>query len=270
MRHLLGPASAALNFWLKDKGDWMSRVETGVLFGEDVKPDLFVETVQPFFQTPDRTHTFFIQPRYNYNDSDGNLFNLGAGYRRYSERFDALAGINIFGDYETRHRHGRTGIGIEWLSSPMDIRANSYIGLTPAREVESPSTGPVFEKVADGLDFEVGVPLPYVPHTKLFSGGQITFFEETGNERYGWRARVEMKPVPWSTLSAGLRDENDGPAEWRFDARISVDLGAGGSTHPKASTKPDVKDRALERVERQHRMTKEKFGEGLSFFVAKA
>jgi len=248
----------------------MSRVESGMQFGEDAEPDFFVETVQPLSQTPDRLHTLFVQPRYNYSEDDGGLINLGVGYRRYLERSNALAGVNVFGDYEDRHEHGRIGVGAEWLSAPLDLRVNSYIGLTPAREVESLSAGPVFEKVADGLDFEAGVPLPLVPRTKLFGGGQIYFFDETDKELYGWRVRLEMKPVAWSTINVGLRDENDGPVEWRFDVRVSLGFGAGGSAQPDSSAKPDVRDRALDRVEREHRMVKEIFGEGLSFFVAKA
>ncbi len=268
-RDLLGTASSALRSWLADQPNWMGRIDTGLQFGEDIEPEFYLETVQPLRQTPDRAHTWFVQPRVGYREDDGDLYNLGAGYRRYLERQNALAGLNLFGDFENRHDHGRLGIGLEWLSTPLDLRMNVYVGLTPRRQVGTVLTGPVFEKVADGLDFEAGVPVPYLSGVKLFGGGQIYFFDETETERYGWRARLEIKPLSWTTVNLGLRDDNDGPAEWRFDIRVSLGFGAGGTT-PDQPSKADARDRALDRVEREHRLVKERFGEGLSFFVAKA
>lgn len=249
---------------------WLGRVHAGMEFGENLEPEFYVETVQPLYQSAERVDTVFVQPRFSYQEDHQDLYNAGLGYRRFIERANALAGVNIFGDYQDRHRHGRLGLGAEWLSPVFDARLNSYIALTPARQVDSLFGGPVYERPADGLDAEAGFPVPFVDGTRIYGGGRVYFFEETKNS-YAWKSRLELKPSPWLVLNVHYSDESGGPSEWRADLRVSILFGGlKEAGRQKKGGAPDARDRALDRVEREHRIVTEKFGKGLSFFVAKA
>lgn len=248
---------------------WFGRVHAGTNFGENLEPEFYTEAVEPLYQSADRVDTVFAQPRFSYQEDHRGLYNMGLGYRRFIERANALAGVNVFGDYQERHNHGRLGLGAEWLSPALDVRLNSYIALTPTRQVDALLAGPVYEKPADGLDVEAGFPVPFVEAVRVYGGGRMYFFEETKNS-YAWKSRLELKPWPWLVLNVHYSDESGGPPEWRADLRVSVLFGGSKEARRENAAAPDTRDRALDRVEREHRIVTEKFGKGLSFFVAKA
>lgn len=252
--------------------EWFNRISGGFSSRERLEPNFYLETIQPLYQSVDRADTWFIQSRFNYEDNDKDYYNLGTGYRHYLKDLNALAGLNFFGDYQRYHSHGRLGIGAEILSPYLDFRANSYIGVTPRRQVDSPIGGPVYEKVADGLDFELGTPLPYIPIIKIYGGGNIYFFEEVKNT-YEWHWRLEVKPWTFVTANIELFDGANRSPEWRVDVRMNLDFDDKRFWNKTTSERPyvlsDARERSLDRVERENRLIKESYGEGLSFFVAK-
>ena len=53
----------------------------------------------------------------------------------------------------------------------LESRLNTYFKVSDIRQVEENAGGQNFEKVANGLDWEIGGPLPYLNALKLYGGG---------------------------------------------------------------------------------------------------
>ncbi|MFC1704363.1 inverse autotransporter beta domain-containing protein [Candidatus Omnitrophota bacterium] len=257
----------------QDTPEWIERINFGVEAGTDQKLRAYFETVQPLHQDFDKEHTVFIQPRFSYYDDDA-AYNLGLGYRRLLNDNSILLGTNVFFDYENDDQHYRTGVGFEAFWNLIECRLNTYIGLSPRRLVNQTGSQRSYEKAVDGLDYEFGLPLPYMNWVKLFGGG-FWYDYEKFSDKQGWRIRTELKPFTFSTINFITYDDNKGEQEYRVDARITLPFGAGGSEESRKfcnigfskeayPEKVDHSDRTLDRVERQHAIEVERYTETAS------
>ncbi len=254
----------------KDIPDWLKRIELSGQWESHKNPTFYFETVQPLYQGEDKIDTLFIQPRVSLRSSD-LTYNLGVGYRKLVSE-NLLLGINIFGDYQDLHEHGRIGLGIEALGQVFEARLNSYFGVTPKRIVEDTASSTTYEKVADGLDFELGVPVPYMPWLKVYGSGFWYDFDKF-QDKYGWKTRIE------ATLNKALRlefytwDDNKGGEEYggRLRCHLAFDTLAdirdvfklAGEPFPKK----DLKKRTLIPVERNFDIVVEKWSESAGVTV---
>lgn len=85
--------------------------------------------------------------------------NLGIGTRTLSSDDRWLFGANTFYDYELETGHQRASIGAEVKSTPFELAANRYFGLT-GYKLDSDGNS---EKPVDGYDLRSSVALPYMP-----------------------------------------------------------------------------------------------------------
>ena len=252
--------------------EWLQRVSFGVDCGTDQKPRVYFETVQPLYQDIDKQNTFFVQPRVSYENEKG-AYNLGFGYRKLLSDNSVLLGANTFFDFEDDDKHYRAGLGLEAFLNLVELRANSYIGISPRRLVKEVGSQRTYEKAVDGFDWEIGIPLPYINWIKLYAGGNWYNYEKFNNKE-GWRARTEVKPFKFSTINLIAWDDNKGDAEFRVDARVTIPFGVGGEDEEKICNiglsdtaypdKVDHSDRTLDRVEREHTIEVEKYIETAS------
>jgi len=199
--------------------DWLERVSFSFEFESDKHPTFYFETVQPLYQTLDILDTYFIQPRVSLRGGD-LTYNLGLGYRKIINP-NLLLGVNFFGDYQDLHEHGRAGLGFEALSQLWEARLNGYFGITSKRVVEDSPTSTTYEKIADGLDFELGTPVPYLPWLKVYGSGFWYDFSRF-NDKRGWKSRLEAKPTDFLTVDMYVWDDNKGETEYgiKFDTKI--------------------------------------------------
>lgn len=252
--------------------EWVKRVDFGVDVDTESKPRIYFETVQPISQDINKQDTYFTQLRYALED-ENSAVNLGLGYRKLLSDNSVLLGLNSFFDYENDHQHYRVGLGGEAFINQVEIRGNSYIGLSPRRLVNEVGTLREYEKAVDGFDLEFGLPLPYLNWIKVFGGGYWYNYEKFDN-KMGWRLRNEIKPFNYSTLNLIVFDDNKGDPAFRVDARVTLPFGA---PYTKEDTKcniaisdkayPDKTDhsnRVLDRVERQHKIEVERYSETAS------
>jgi len=246
--------------------EWLKRVYVGVDGGEDRKPTGYFETVQPLYQDSDKQRTFFIHPRYSYNDGDAT-YNLGLGYRKLFEDNSVLLGSNTYFDFDDAHKHYRIGFGLEAFINQFEIRGNSYMGLSPVRLISESNTTAVYEEAVDGFDWEVGSPLPHMNWIKLFAGGNWYNYHKSDN-REGWSVRTEIKPFTFQTINLIVYDDNKGDTSYRIDARMTIPFGAGGEDEKICNIgiseeaypeKADHSDKVLERVEREYEIAVEKW-----------
>ncbi len=169
--------------------EWAKRVDFGVRIGTEA-PRVYVETTQPLWQTPNLSHTLFVQGRVTLFDGDGS-YSGGVGYRKALFDNQLILGVNTFLDYTDSHDHSRVGGGAEVLSPYGEFRWNIYEPLSNAKRVGSSGTVGIFEEAVAGYDIELGFPAPYLPDLKVFARHQVWDFKSGGKDLNRDGARME-------------------------------------------------------------------------------
>lgn len=247
--------------------DWFKRTSYGVFIETDQKPRVYLETVQPLFQSFDQAHTLFTHDRISIQDERGT-YALGYGYRCLMFDDSLLAGINNFFDFQDLHKHYRTGVGLEAISKILELRANSYFRLSPKRTVAETTNSTTYERVANGGDVELGATLPYLPWIKVF-GSYYRYDFRKFKDMQGWKMRSEIKPFKFITINLETYDDNKGDREYRMDTRFNLafdDLSlrsilSAFKLNKEAYPDVDLKERTLDRVERNFNIQLEKWTE---------
>lgn len=246
----------------QDIPDWIKRTNFAIEAGTNQSPKYFFETIQPLLGTQDKDLVFFNQSRISEKNSRP-AYNLGLGLRKiFNEAY--LLGINSFYDYQDLHKHSRAGVGFEAISSRgLEGRINTYIRVSNNRLVDENSANEYYEKVANGFDWELGAPLPYLPFLKLYGGGNWYNFGHFQN-KYGWQARLEYTPVKYSRIDfIMLHDNKTRNVDFRFEGAITLaftsfslrdiinDIKGSQAPFPKV----DLRDKVLDRVVRDFDIT---------------
>ena len=250
--------------------EWLKRVELTTQYETDKKPTFYFQTVQPFYQSLDKIDTFFYQPRISLRD-EHTTYNFGIGYRRVTVN-NIILGLNIFGDYEDLHEHGRAGVGVEALGQVLETRVNSYFGVTSKRVVADAGGSVTYERVADGMDAELGVPLPYLPWIKIYGSGFFYNFSKFADKR-GWKSRVEFRLNDAWLVEFYKWDDNKGDPEsggrLRFFLNFDTwtDLKEAFRPSEEPFPKKDLTEQALIPVERNFDIVVEKWTESSGFVV---
>ncbi|NLO90953.1 MAG: hypothetical protein GX410_03010 [Elusimicrobia bacterium] len=250
---------------------WLQRTHFGLDSGKDQKPRYYFETVQPLYQDDDMKNTVFIQPRLNKSNANASYgtYNLGFGIRRLMLDNNMLLGLNSFWDARTNHEHYRMGFGAEAFYKLIEFRANSYIAMSPTRQVSQDSTYEYYEKAVSGFDLEAGLPVPYMNWVSLY-GGMYWFDYQKSDNKTGWTARMQVSPLKFLTANAVAYDDNKGSASYRIDTYVSIPFDFHGFAIGKDSVKAGISDEAwpgqfdhsskvLDRVERQYDIEVEKW-----------
>lgn len=242
--------------------DWIKRTNFAIETGTNQRPKYFLETIQPLFGTQEKEIVFFNQSRISERDSRPT-YNFGFGLRKiFSEAY--LLGINSFYDYQDLNKHSRTGVGFEAINDiGLEARVNTYIRVSNNRLLKEDGANEYYEKVANGFDWELGAPLPYLPFLKLYGGGNWYNFGHFRN-KYGWQMRLEYTPIKYSRLDFIMHDDSksNGP-DYRFEGAITLaftsfcpsdiirDIKGAGVAYPKI----DLHDKVLDRVVRDFDIT---------------
>ena len=156
-----------------------------------------------------------------FKSSKGQGGNAGLIYRRLAG--DALAGANVFLDYETYSGDGfwRWSGGTEFRSAWVDVFGNVYKAITD--EVED---GNVRIYTADGYELELNVHSPDVPWVT----GEATYYNWDGKHSHkdDNGVRWGLKLAPWAGLEFGLEYEKQDDDGKEFAGRVSYRGNFGG------------------------------------------
>ncbi len=242
--------------------DWVKRTNFAIEAGTDQKTDYFFETVQPLLGTQDKDVVFFNQSRIS-ETAARPTYNIGFGLRKiFAESY--LLGINSFYDYQDLHRHSRGGVGFEAISDRgLEGRINTYIGISGRRLVQEDASNQYYEKVANGFDWELGGPVPYLSFLKVYGGGNWYNFEHFNN-KLGWQARMEYTPVKYTRLDfTVLHDNKTRDIDFRFEGALTLaftsfslhDIISDIKGSPAAYPKINLRDKVLDRVVRDFDIT---------------
>lgn len=245
-----------------DIPDWVKRTNFAIEVGTDSKPKYFMETIQPLLGTQDKEIVFFNQSRISQKDYRP-AYNIGWGLRKIFSEY-LLLGINSFYDYQDLNKHSRGGVGFEAFNDRgLEARVNTYIRISNERLVKDTGGNEYYEKVANGLDWELGSPLPYLPFLKLYGGGNWYNFEHFKN-KYGWKMRMEYNPIKYSRLVFEMFDDtkrND--TAYRFEGALTLaftsfclsDIAKDLKVAKVAFPKINLQDKVLDRVVRDFDIT---------------
>ena len=113
--------------------------------------------------------------------------NLGLGYRVLNANNTWMGGTNFFYDHEFPNDHKRSSVGVELISSAIQLRANKYNGETGFITDRSGTDS----KALDGNDVSLKLALPFFPGA---------FFEYN---KYKWEAVEDAKDAEGKEYSLG-------------------------------------------------------------------
>ena len=103
------------------------RLNMGIHFG-DQQTESFGDVLVPVVQF--KSGLLFVNPRGSWNDSDGQEFNFGMGYRHLLPKQKVIVGGNLFYDLRNTsldNTFNQFGAGLEFMSTWFDARANMYL-----------------------------------------------------------------------------------------------------------------------------------------------
>jgi len=207
----------------------------------------------------------FIFNQINLNRfDDRTTLNLGLGYRRLNADETWMTGVNAFYDHEFPNDHKRNGVGLELISSALELRVNQYNGTTGYITDKSGTNS----KALDGRDMGFKVALPYLPgmmfgmnavqwkgidgmkdkkSRKYTLGGNLSDNVSISFERHDYKNKVT---TDYNSINLNYT--------WRFGAE---------NTKPKlfelASSAYELKklgDQRYDLVKRENRIVKKKSG----------
>ena len=160
-----------------------------------------------------------------FKSSKGQGGNAGLIYRRLAG--DALAGANVFLDYETYSGDGfwRWSGGTEFRSEWVDVFGNVYKAITDEKK-----DGIFRTYTADGYELELNVHSPDVP----WLTGEATYYNWKGkypqnDDKDESGVRWGVKLAPWAGLEFGLEyEKQDKSKKKEFAGRVSYRGNFGG------------------------------------------
>ncbi len=195
-------------------------------------------------------------------DTNRYGFNTGLGYRQMID--NALWGVN--GWYDTiespqSFRYQQAGIGFEYLSGPVDLRANGYLPIGQRSNflgVVDPGTAPVFvghnfstmgtglfQQSLAGFDAEAGIPLPVINWMRIYAG--LYELSSPVDQTWGVRSRVEGQVTQGVNVSVQVTNDD----KFGTNVNVGVDIRFDGRLPTRFGALNDVDNRRYDQVRRQ-------------------
>jgi hypothetical protein len=245
--------------------DWMGRVEveiefTGIESEDDLKPEISVITVQPLYQSDNKSDTFFaqLQANHGYQFGDERIWtNTGLGYRRILNK-DTMVGLNSFIDYDVEEHHLRTSLGAELKFNSMDVSTNYYRALSGTKTVSSTLS----EKALSGWDLEARSQIPYMPWARAGLRHFQWNTDRANEDISGYEVSLEIDVHQNMQFELSASDHNLG--EMRYQARLRFVAAPQKTRGPvamsnqfisqKAFESRDLRDHTLDKVRRENRI----------------
>ena len=232
-----------------DKGpSFIERLNEGLVSTFDLEnSELEIEVKEDDFDTDFRLKTvssisegddgsYWLNQSNLSKQDDETTVNLGIIYRKLSEDEKSILGVNLFYDHEFPRNHQRSSIGIERLSRTFDFSANLYSAITSDK-----TKGNVTERAMDGFDYEIGLPAPYLPSSRLYVGG-YSWNGSSYDIDSGVTAKLETQVNNRISIDLGVEDNNRLTSS-RVTGKIAILL---GPVDPEETPKKLVSSQAFE------------------------
>ena len=191
--------NGSLNDFANQFGEGNTEISIRKVKGDE--SDYSIVTTQPI--TDDKG--LFWQGSLGSYDQSGDrrtTLNIGLGKRWLLDDEKAIAGINLFYDYEFSSKHKRASIGGEYKRSNVELNVNKYLALSDKQSVRGTD-----EEALDGYDAIFKGQLPYLPWATLVAKKyrwDRTNQADVDGSYYG----VEAYLTPNAKLEIGKQDDN--------------------------------------------------------------
>jgi adhesin/invasin len=193
----------SLNDFANKFGEGNTEISIRKVKGDE--SDISIVTTQPITPLADDNTRLFWQGSLGSYDQSGDrrtTLNIGLGNRWLLDDEKAIAGINLFYDYEFSSKHKRASIGGEYRRSNVELNVNKYLALSDKQSVSGTD-----EEALDGYDAIFKGQLPYLPWANLVAKKyrwDRTNQADVDGSYYG----VEAYLTPNAKLEIGKQDDN--------------------------------------------------------------
>jgi uncharacterized protein (TIGR02145 family) len=232
--------------------------------------DHSIKTIQPISELNHNSKDLtFFQGQVTSGDNQGNrrkTINLGIGHRILVENDRAIAGINLFHDYETKSAHERLSLGLEYQRTNFGVSVNAYHPLSDKKTIIADTT--TTEEALAGYDIKFTGQAPYLPWATI-KGSHYFWDAKASDNIKGNILGIEVKLTPSISFEFGQEDQQDANntnskiygklnVKLPFDDSQQLTHFAIADTPFKASSKMNLG--ALDWVERSNKIRIEKGG----------
>ena len=209
------------NTFLNAFGAGRSEVSIGGLSSKKLNYSL--RTIQPISELDTNSKALtFIQAGIASGksiDSRRITVNLGVGHRLLVENDMAIAGINVFTDYESKSKHKRLSLGLEYQRANFSANINKYHVFSDEKLVNS-----VKERGRSGYDVKLSGQAPYLPWAKI-KGTYYYWDTKAGPDIKGNILGVDIEITP--SVSFELGQENNNTMDATSYGKLTVKLPLG-------------------------------------------
>ena len=221
------------------------------------KPTLSIMSVYGLNETK---NWFIFNQSSLVNYSDKNTVNLGVGARHINDKETLILGINAFYDYEFDSGHRRSSLGIEALTTLVELRANSY-----SAQSGTITYNGINETALGGYDYSLKAQLPYSYSSNIY----IKRTKWLDNIDYSSSIKewgIEVEPVSNFKITLGSQQQNRADSKFVGTITYSMPFGeADTSANQRRSTSLEsVRDKLYKPVQRENRIAKKAIKLGLT------
>ena len=210
------------NTFLNAFGAGRSEVSIGGLSSKKLNYSL--RTIQPISELDTNSKALtFIQAGIASGksiDSRRITVNLGVGHRLLVENDMAIAGINVFTDYESKSKHKRLSLGLEYQRANFSANINKYHVFSDEKLVNSVKE----ERARSGYDVKLSGQAPYLPWAKI-KGTYYYWDTKAGPDIKGNILGVDIEITP--SVSFELGQENNNTMDATSYGKLTVKLPLG-------------------------------------------
>ena len=210
--------------------NWQRNIEFFVAPTNKARALMGGAILQPLFQNENSLTYADLRAIFRFAQTEE--FNFGLGHRMMYNDW-ILGGYFSFDTRNTERdvQHHAVTFGLEALSRQWDVNFNYYLPISGKETVATGTLGGTFigttlfangvvEEALEGVDFEVGALLPFVPigETRLFLGTYYFDGDVAPSTGMGKKIRLEFRPRKNITLNFQATDDR------LFDSEFSVQI----------------------------------------------
>lgn len=196
------------------------RTEISVTGMQNTKPDFSIKTIQPLTTLDENSkEVTFVQGQISSGENHGesrNTINLGIGQRYLVQDDMAIAGVNVFADHETKSKHKRASLGLEYQRTNFTANVNKYYPVSDTKLINGYT-----EEVLKGHDVKLTGAMPYAPWAKI-KGTHYYWDQTKGDNITGNILGVEIELSPSTKLEVGSQNANN--ADRASYAKLNIQL----------------------------------------------
>ncbi|CAC9638766.1 hypothetical protein [uncultured Gammaproteobacteria bacterium] len=216
-----GLLNNSVNEFLNAFGAGRSEVSIGGISTKKLNYSL--KTIQPLseFNANSKELTFIQAGIASGNGGNGRraTINLGIGHRLLVEDDMAIAGINVFTDYQTKSSHKRLSLGLEYQRANFSANINKYHVFSDKKLVND-----VEERGMSGYDVKLSGQAPYLSWAKI-KGTYYHWDATTGPNIKGNILGIDIELTP--SVSFEFGQENNNTMDAKSYGKLTVKLPLG-------------------------------------------